>query len=122
MPRLSQVAELRLTGPSLRPTGIRFGLDDPDQTVLRYAQPTHQALRAVFGETAVESPAREPHIALAYGTGGDITGLPEALAARPLWHGAKLGPVRLIITDTDTFADREPARHNTVDIEHCNYG
>lgn len=114
---LSTLAGRTVDPAHVRPYGVRCEVPeepkDPGGRLLyAYATAACAALRAVFGADAVPDPRPDAHLALAYGTGGQIV-RPESRstlhadlrALEPYYtHRPVLGACRIILTDADTFA------------------
>lgn len=117
LPPLDLLAGIYIDPARVHNYGIRCALEQfaPFQP---YAWAATNTLRDVFGADAVPEPRTDPHIALAYGTGGDVTHLPDALqrqyAQWTIDDFQTLGQARIVITDADTFTPTSEWTRTTV--------
>ncbi|WP_344099954.1 hypothetical protein [Myceligenerans crystallogenes] len=103
--------------------GVRCEVPEDDKPeggrlIYAYAAAATAALRVVFGADQVPDPRPDAHLALAYGTGGDIARLHGDLEALELpWQDwPVLGDCRILLTDADTFATPATQWDRSIDI------
>ncbi|GAB3161672.1 hypothetical protein GCM10027059_12440 [Myceligenerans halotolerans] len=108
---ISTLADRTVEPARVRSYGVRCEIPEDDKStggrlIYAYAAAATAALRAVFGADQVPDPRPDAHLALAYGTGGDIARLHGDLRVLEPYRSdwPVLGDCRILLADADTFA------------------